>query len=145
MRKTPYLALFLFSLAPAAFATTTTFSGEAIVRRIDPTRVAVFLDTNGDQIVDKGFLLTTDLPMGDIDVHIPKANLVFTDGYVRVAADKKVYDLQVAGYPDPPAAPDDTKVVTFIGSALQHSNGDSGCDLKRAESDAGSCYAYGAE
>ena len=144
MRKTCFLALLFAVLSPVAGATTTTYTGEAVVRSIAPTRVAVFLDTNGDHLVDNGFLLTTDIPMPGVAVHLPTAKLVFTDGYVRVTSEKVVYDLQVAGYPDPPAAPKDSEVVTMIGSALVHSSGDSGCDIPRAhEKDAGECYAYG--
>jgi hypothetical protein len=145
MRKTCFLALLLVVLSPVAIATTTTFSGEAVVRSIAPTRVAVFLDTDGDHMVDNGFLLTTDIPMHDgIAVHLAAAKLVFTDGYVRVSSDKFVYDLQVAGYPDPPAAPRGSQITTMIGSALMHSTGDSGCDIQRAhEKDAGACFAYG--
>jgi hypothetical protein len=141
--------IFLFALlvvfSSVAGATTTSYSGEAVVRSLAPTRVAVFLDTDGDHMVDNGFLLTTDIPMHDgLAVHLPTAKLTFTDGYVRVTSEKVVYDLQVAGYPDPPAAPKDSEVVTLIGSALMHSEGDSGCDIQRAhEKDAGSCYAYG--
>jgi hypothetical protein len=144
MRKFCLLAL-LAALTAVAGATTTTYSGEAVVRSLAPTRVAVFLDTDGDHIVDNGFLLTTDIPMHDgLSVHLPAAKLVFTDGYVRVSSENLVYDLQVAGYPDPPAAPKDSEVVTLIGSALMHSTGDSGCDIQRAhEKDAGTCYAYG--
>src|SRR5688572_16427147 len=61
MRKTCFLALLLFSLSSVAEATTTTYSGEAVVRSIAPTRVAVFFDTNGDHLIDNGFLLTTDV------------------------------------------------------------------------------------
>jgi hypothetical protein len=144
MRTTCFLALLLLVLSPVAVATTTNYSGEAVVRSIAPTRVAVFLDTNGDHMVDKGFLLTTDIPMPGVAVHIQDAKLVFTDGYVRVSGDHMIYDLQVAGYPDPPAAPKGSEVVTLIGSALMHSSGDSGCDIERAhEKDAGACYAYG--
>ena len=144
MRKTSLLALLLV-LSTVAGATTTTYTGEAVVRSIAPTRVAVFLDSDGDHMVDNGFLLTTDVPMHDgIAVHLREAKLVFTDGYVRVTSDKVVYDLQVAGYPDPPAPPKDSDVVTMIGSALMHSSGDSGCNIQRAhEQDAGACYAYG--
>lgn len=144
MRKTCFLALLLAVLSPVAGATTTTYSGEAVVRSIAPTRVAVFLDTNGDHLIDNGFLLTTDIPMPGVAVHLATAKLVFTDGYVRVTSENLVYDLQVAGYPDPPAAPKDSEVVTMIGSALMHSSGESGCDIQRAhEQDAGACYAYG--
>ncbi|HEU4887626.1 MAG TPA: hypothetical protein VFV49_07065 [Thermoanaerobaculia bacterium] len=144
MRKTCFLALLLAVLSPVAGATTTTYSGEAVVRSIAPTRVAVFLDTNGDHLIDNGFLLTTDIPMPGVAVHLVTAKLVFTDGYVRVTSENLVYDLQVAGYPDPPAAPKDSEVVTMIGSALVHSSGDSGCDIQRAhEQDADACYAYG--
>lgn len=146
MRKTSLLALLLAAVPTVAGATTTTYSGEAVVRSIAPTRVAVFFDTNGDHVVDNGFLLTTDIPMHDgVAVHLPKAKLIFTDGYVRVTAEKTVYDFQVAGYPDdPPAAPKGSEVVTYIGSSLMHSTGDSGCDIQRAhEKDADACYAYG--
>ena len=146
MRKTCSLALLLVAaFSPVANGTTTTYTGEAVVRSIAPTRVAVFLDSDGDHMVDNGFLLTTDIPMHNgIAVHLRDAKLVFTDGYVRVTSENSVYDLQVAGYPDPPAAPKDSDVVTLIGSALMHSEGDSGCDIQRAhEKDAGACYAYG--
>ena len=144
MRKTCLLAL-LAALTSVASAKTTTYSGEAVVRSLAPTRVAVFLDTDGDHMVDNGFLLTTDIPMHDgLSVRLQDAKLVFTEGYVRVSSENLVYDLQVAGYYDPPAAPKDSEVVTLIGSALMHSSGASGCDIQRAhEKDAGTCYAYG--
>jgi len=145
MRKTSLLLASLLVLSPVASATTTTYSGEAVVRSIAPTRIAVFIDSDGDHMVDNGFLLTTDIPMADdLAVHLPSAKLLFTDGYLRVTSEKVVYDLQVAGYPDPPAAPKDSDVVTLIGSALMHSSGASGCNIESAhEKDAGLCYAYG--
>jgi hypothetical protein len=146
MRKTLSLALLsLLFLVSAAHAKTTHFSGEAVIRSISTDRVAVLLDTNGDQTIDKGFLLTMDIPMHDgYTAHFAKATVEFTDGYVRVSSDKKLIDLVVAGYPDPPAAPKDVDVVTLIGSALTQSSGDSGCDIARArERDAGACFAYG--
>ncbi|HYI09006.1 MAG TPA: hypothetical protein VEK57_08025 [Thermoanaerobaculia bacterium] len=145
MRNTCCLALLLVAISPLAVAKSTTYTGEVVVRSIDATRIAVFLDTNADHVIDNGFLLTTDIPMHNkLSVHLPAANLVFTDGHLRVTCENRVYDLQVAGYPDPPAAPKDSKVVTLIGSALTHSAGDSGCDIRRAhEKDATACYAYG--
>lgn len=146
MRKTCCITLLAVSLlSAAAFARPTRFAGDVVVRSIDDNRVAVFLDSNGDLLVDQGFLLTTDVPMhAKYAVHLRDARLMFTDGYVRVTSENKVYDLQVAGYPDPPAAPSDSDVVTLIGSALHHSQGDSGCDIQRAhEKDAGACFAYG--
>jgi hypothetical protein len=148
MRKLSLLALSLslLSCTSAVEAAGTTFTGEAVVRSLSPTRVAVFLDTNADHLVDHGFLLTTDIPMGKIAVHLADAKLFFTDGYIRITSDKTVYDLQVAGYPDPPAPPKESELTTLIGSALMHSKGDSGCSIQRAhEQDAGACYAYGAE
>lgn len=145
MRNACFLALLLVVFSSVAVATTTTYKGEAVVRSLAPTRVAVFIDSDGDHMVDNGFLLTTDIPMHDgLAVHLEDAKLVFTDGYVRVSSKNVVYDLQVAGYPDPPAAPKDSEVMTMIGSALMHSSGDSGCNIERAhERDAGACYAYG--
>ena len=150
MRKISYLVLLFVALSPTANATSTpaptAYEGDAVVRSIAPTRIAVFLDTNGDHQIDNGFLLTTDIPMRKLAVLLPAARLTFTDGYLRVAADNKVYDLQVAGYPDPPAAPKGSDVITLIGSALMHTSGDSGCDIQRAhEKDAGACFAYGKE
>jgi len=148
MRKLTLLALSfsLLSCTSAVEAAGTTYTGEVVVRSLAPTRVAVFLDTDKDHQVDNGFLLTTDIPMGKIAVHFSDAKLFFTDGYIRITSDKKVYDLQVAGYSDPPAPAADSEVTTLIGSALMHSKGDSGCSIQRAhEQDAGACYAYGAE
>ena len=146
MRKICFIAaLLLISCGSSATAAGKTYSGEVIVRSLAPTRVAVFLDSNADRIIDNGFLLTTDVPMGDVAVRLPSAKVVFTDGYIRIASGASVYDLQVAGYPDPPAAPKGARVTTLIGSALVHSSGDSGCSIDRAESDAGACYSYGAE
>ena len=144
MRKTCSLAILLF-VAVSSHAKVMEFSGEAIVRSITENRVAVFLDTNGDQSIDKGFLLMMDVPMHNGYMkHFASAKVEFTDGYVRVISDKNLVDLQVAGYPDPPDAPKDSDVVTLIGSALTHSNGDSGCDVARAQAkDAGACFAYG--
>jgi hypothetical protein len=146
MWKCP-LAIALFALATAASATETSYTGETVIRSIGPLRIAVFIDSNGDHMIDNGFLLTTDIPMhGSMAVHLPTAKLSVTEGYVRVATETKIYDLEVAGYPESPARPDGVEVVTMIGSALQHSRGESGCDIRRAhEGDAGNCYSYGSE
>lgn len=145
MRKTCSLALLFLALSLQAGPSIQKFTGEAVVRSINASRVAVFLDTNGDRTIDKGFLLMMDVPLHQgYTAHFSKARVEFTDGYVRVISDKKLVDLQVAGYPDPPAAPKGSAVVTLIGSALTHSSGDSGCDITRAhERDAGACFAYG--
>lgn len=145
MRKTCTTLLALVFVTNVAAAKPTSSQGDVVVRSIDDNRVAVFLDTNGDSFIDQGFLLTTDIPMHTkYAVHLRTARLTFTDGYVRVTSDKKVFDLQVAGYPDPPAPPKGSKVVTLIGSALHHSKGESGCDIQRAhEKDASACFAYG--
>jgi hypothetical protein len=147
MRKISLLALLLsLSCSSATQAAGTTYTGEVVVRSLAPTRIAVFLDTDKDHLVDNGFLLTTDIPMGKIAVHLDEANLFFTDGYIRIISDNTIYDLQVAGYPDPPAPPKESQVTTLIGSALMHSKGVSGCSIQRAhEQDAGACYKYGAE
>lgn len=144
MRIACCLSLLLALVAVDADAATRTFAGEAVVRAIDATRVAVFLDTDGDAVVDNGFLLTTDIPMyGAFTDRLPKVTLVFTDGYLRVVGSEKVYDLQVAGFPEPPEVPGERKLVTLIGSALMHSKGN-GCTLDKASGDeAGVCYAYG--
>ncbi len=145
MRTVCCLALLLLvSCTSVAGAAGTTYTGEVVVRTITPTRVGVFIDTNTDQRVDKGFLLTTDIPMGNVAVHLENATVVFTDGYVRISADRRVYDLQVAGYPDPPAAPKDAALTTLIGNSLVHSKGDTDCTIERANgSDAAACYSYG--
>jgi hypothetical protein len=146
MRKTLLAILCAFAVSSLAVRTGTSYSGEVVLRSLSPTRVAVFLDTNADDIVDNGFLLTTDVPVGHYAVRFASAKLFFTDGYVRIASADKVYDLQVAGYPEPPAAPEHTNVTTLIGSALMHSKGKSDCSLERAEeNDAGACYQYGGE
>lgn len=146
MRKTCCTLLLAVAFATSlAYAKPTTSTGDAVVRSIDDNRIAIFFDTNGDRLVDQGFLLTTDIPVHSrYAVRLRDARLSFTDGYVRVSSAKKVFDLQVAGYPDPPKAPRGSVVVTLIGSALHHSQGDSGCDIQRAhEKDAGACYSYG--
>lgn len=146
MRKICCFALLLAVATPALQArkpAPAKFSGEVVVRSIDDSRVAVLLDSNGDHVADNGFLLTTDIPMGNVAVRVSGVKLIFTDGYVRITSeDNKIWDLQVAGYPDPPAAPKDSEIVTLIGSALMHSKGE-GCALDKAEQDAAACYAYG--
>lgn len=147
MRKTCSLALLLIAVRLTAGPSVRSLSGEAVVRSITPSRVAVFLDTNGDQSIDRGFLLTMDVPMHrNYSAYFRQARVEFTEGYVRVMSEKNLVDLQVAGYPDPPNAPEDAQVVTLIGSALTQSSGESGCDITRArERDAGACFAYGQE
>lgn len=144
MRTACSLAL-LFSLSCTSIgAAGPTYTGEVVVRTIGANRIAVFIDTNADRNVDKGFLLTTDIPMGDVAVRLDNANIVFTDGYVRISSDRRVYDLQVAGYPDPPAPPKDATVTTMIGNSLVHSKGDTECTIERANgNDAAACYSYG--
>ena len=143
MRKILVSSLSLL-LALSAFASKPhALSGDAIVRSIGNNRVAVLLDTNADQAIDQGFLLSSDLPVSMTGALCKSAQVEFTDGYVRVKFQSKVWDLHVAGYPEPPALQMDT--TKFIGYALQHSSGDSGCNVERAMKDAGVCYGYGKE
>ena len=139
------LVILTVAIQLAAEAAPTVYSGDAVVRTIDANRVAVFLDTDGDETVDEGFLLSADLPFGKLAVRLSDARIEFTGSYVRVNATGKLYDLQVAGYPEPPAAPSGSSdPVVLIGYALEHSSGDSGCDLDSAYArDAGACFAYG--
>ena len=145
MRMTIWIATLVLASMPASGSLPTRYSGEAVIRSIAPTRIAVLVDTDRDKTVDNGFLLTTDIPMGaGLAVRLASARIEYAGGYVRVTGDGKVYVLQVAGHPEPPAAPSDQDLVTLIGSDLVHSSGDSGCDLERAhERDAGACFAYG--
>lgn len=147
MRKIGLIALFLLlSCTSAVTAGGTTYTGEVVLRSLAPTRVAVFVDTDKDQVIDHGFLLTTDVPMASLSVHLADARVFQTDGYIRVSSGRNVYDLQVAGYPDPPAPSKEVHVTTLIGSALVHSSGKSDCSIQRArEHDAGACYRYGVD
>lgn len=144
MGKALTAATLLLLLAGSADATKPqVMNGEAVVRNIGANRVAVLLDTNDDKAIDQGFLLSSDLPISSTTARCPMASVEFTDGYVRVTYDKKVYDLYVAGYPEPPASQHET--TKFIGYALMHSTGTSGCSLERALTDAGACFQYGKE
>src|SRR5689334_12304547 len=144
MRKSLIPVLLILMAATTASAKKAqSLSGNAIVRSIGPNRVAVLLDTNEDKAIDQGFLLSSDLPVSTTNTHCPAASVEFTESYVRVTFDKKVIDLYVAGYPEPPAAPDQHETTKFIGYALMHSSGNSGCTLERAASDAAPCYNYG--
>lgn len=144
MRRFRLVLALLAALPLTAAAAPTEYNGEAVVRTIDSNRVAVFLDTNGDQTVDEGFLLSADLPFGKLAVRLTDARIEFTGSYVRVSAGGRFYDLQVAGYPEPPQTPSGADPVVLIGYALVHSSGDSGCDLERAYArDAGACFSYG--
>lgn len=150
MRKSLLPALLLLFLAIPLSANKPqtkpqTLSGEAIVRTIGVDRIAVLIDTDDDKSIDEGFLLSSDLPVSKTSAHCPAASVEFTDGYVRLVYDRKVYDLYVAGYPEPPALKEEKATTKFIGYALQHSSGTSGCNLERAMSDAGACYGYGKE
>jgi len=140
MRKVLPLLLLVVAL-PAAANRPRALRGEAIVRNIGNDRIAVLLDTNADQAIDQGFLLSSDLPVSATGARCPAASVEFTEGYVRVKYESKVWDLHVAGYPEPPALQMDT--TKFIGYALQHSSGDSGCSIERAMKDAGVCFGYG--
>lgn len=132
------VVLFAF---PALAGTPHALNGEAVVRNIGNNRVAVLLDTNADQTIDQGFLLSSDLPVSDTSSRGAAASVEFTDSYVRVKYDKKVFDLYVAGYPEPPSV--DLSTTKFIGYALVRSSGDSGCSLEGAMKDAGACFGYG--
>lgn len=137
------LSLALFFTSASLASRPQALRGDAVVRNIGDDRVAVLLDTNDDRTIDQGFLLSSDLPVSITDEHCPSAQVEFTDGYVRVKFESRVWDLYVAGYPEPPAVQMDT--TRFIGYALQHSTGDSGCNVERALKDAGVCYGYGRE
>lgn len=148
MRKPLSLTSFLSSLLvlsfvpTLAFAKAQTLNGDAVVRSIGGNRVAVLLDTNADKAVDQGFLLESDLPIPATGEKCLEASVEYTDSYVRVTYDQHVIDLWVAGYPEPPVAPEETDSTKFIGSSLLHSSGDGGCTLERAMSDAGACFNY---
>ncbi|HVG22736.1 MAG TPA: hypothetical protein VND45_01170 [Thermoanaerobaculia bacterium] len=141
MRKLLVPSLLLLVACSAYANKPRAFNGEAVVRNIGNNRVVVLLDTNSDQNVDQGFLLSSDLPVSSTGARCPGARVEFTEGYVRVKYDTKVWDLYVAGYPEPPVLQMDT--TKFIGYALVHSSGDSGCTVERAMKDAGACYGYG--
>ena len=143
MRKLLVSSLFLLLASPAFATKPVALSGDVVVHSIGNNRVAVFLDTNADENIDQGFLLSSDLPVSITQARCPSASIEFTDGYVRVKYDSKIYDLYVAGYPEPPAV--EASTTKFTGYALQHSSGDSGCNLERAMKDAGVCYGYGKE
>jgi len=152
MRKSLFpvsLALVLLIAVPQFAARETvkpqTMNGDAVVRTIGPDRIAVLLDTDDDQSIDQGFLLSSDLPVSRTSAHYPTAKVEYTTGYVRLTHDSKVFDLHVAGYPEPPALQGAKNTTKFIGYALQHSSGGSGCSVERAMSDAGACYNYGKE
>lgn len=141
---TSIAALALVVLAAVTPVQVTPLSGEAVVRSIGDDRVAVLVDSNNDQKIDQGFLLTSDLPVSRMSVYFKAAHLEFTDAYVRLVSENKLYDLHVAGHPEPPAAPKDVRAVRFIGYALQHSTGDGRCTLTQArEGDVGACFSYG--
>jgi hypothetical protein len=106
-----------------------TMNGEAIVRTIGDSSIAVLQDTNGDKAIDQGFLLSSDLPVSSTSARCPAASVEFTTGYVRLMYDSKVFDLYVAGYPEPPALKDPKDMTRFVGYALQHSSGGSGCSV----------------
>ena len=143
MRKLLVPSLVLMLALPAFAGKPRALSGDVVVRNIGDNRVAVLLDTNADQAIDHGFLLSSDLPVSPTSTSMRGASVEFTEGYVRVTSDKKVFDLYVAGYPEPPSV--EISTTKFIGYALMHSSGDSGCNVERAMKDAGVCYAYGKE
>lgn len=144
MRKTLLPVLFVLLLAATASAKKAQImSGECVVRSIGDNRVAVLLDTNDDKTIDQGFLLSSDLPVSSTTARCHAASVEYTDSYVRVTYDKKVIDLYVAGYPEPPAAPEEHESTKYIGYALIHSTGNAGCNLERAATDAAGCYNYG--
>lgn len=138
------VALALAFLVIAAPAGAKPLSGEVVLRSIGEDRLAVLVDSDHDDKIDQGFLLTSDLPISRMSLHLAEAKLEFTDAYVRLIADQRVFDLHVAGHPEPPAAPKNLRAVRFIGYALQHSTGEARCTLQQArDGDVGACYKYG--
>ena len=146
MRKSvPSLLVLLLVALPLAATKSQTISGEAVVRTIGPNRIAVLVDTDDDKAVDQGFLLSSDLPVSSTSARCPTANVEFTVGYVRLTYESKVFDLYVAGYPEPPAVTGQKDMRKFVGYALQHSSGSSGCSMERAMTEPGACFGYGKE
>lgn len=146
MRITVLTALALtLTLSVPAESAPLGFKGDAVIRGIGSNRVAILLDSNLDRSIDHGFLLSSDLPIAaDLAVLCPEAQIDFTDGWARMVSGGKVYDLYVAGYPEPPASPPETESHQYTGYALVHSTGDSGCDIQKAlEGDASKCFRYG--
>jgi hypothetical protein len=146
MRKSVLSVLVLLVVAlPLAATKSQTISGEAVVRTIGQNRIAVLVDTDDDKSIDQGFLLSSDLPVSSTSARCPSANVEFTDSYVRLTYESKVFDLYVAGYPEPPAVTGTKDMTKFVGYALQHSSGSSGCSLERAMTEPGACFEYGKE
>lgn len=144
MRNPLSLALVLLAALPL-LGEPQTMTGQSVIRSIGGNRVAVFLDTDADDAVNEGFLLSSDLPVPSTTARAANARVVFTDGYLRLTYDGKVFDLYVAGYPEPPEVPEPVDLTKYVGYALQHSSGNSGCTLDRAVSDPGACFGYGKE
>jgi len=120
-----------------------TMNGDAVVMTIGLDRIAVLLDTDKDKSIDQGFLLSSDLPVSSTSARCPSAKVEYTNSYVRLTYDSKVFDLYVAGYPEPPAPKKSKSMTRYVGYALQHSTGSSGCSVERAMKDAGACFKYG--
>lgn len=135
MRSTALVVALLLLSLPAFAAEEK--SGDALVRSAGKTAVAILVDTNGDKSIDQGFLLDSELPLNVAQaIHADKARVMFDDGYVRlITGDNTIYELYVAGYPEPPAAPEKAKVVRFTGYGITHRTGETRYELAKAEKD----------
>ena len=111
-------------------------TGDALVRNAGKTAIAILVDTNGDKSIDQGFLLDSELPLTVSQaIHADKARVMFDDGYVRLFTDGTIYELYVAGYPEPPAMPKDAKVVRYTGYGITHRTGETRYNIAKAEHD----------
>lgn len=121
-------------ILPAAPVTHT--SGETLVRSIGPKQVAILVDTNGDKSIDQGFLLESELDLAAPRlVHFKKGELEFSDGFVRASEGGRMYELFVAGYPEPPAVPGEMHVVRYTGFGITHRQGETKYDIDKARTD----------
>ena len=135
MRSTVLVLLVVLLLSVPALAFEEK-SGDALVRNAGKTAVAILIDTNGDKSIDQGFLLDSELPLTVAQaIHADKARVMFDDGYVRLFTADTIYELYVAGYPEPPAAPEKAKIVRYTGYGITHRTGETRYELAKAEKD----------
>lgn len=123
-------------IEPAFGALVLRTSGETVIRSMGPKRVAILVDTNGDKSIDQGFLLESELDLAAPSlVHFKNATLEFADGFARASEDQRMYELFVAGYPEPPAVEGETHVVRYTGFGITHRQGETKYNIDKARTD----------
>ena len=108
----------------------------AVAIEFGPSTIAVYVDTNRDDLVDQRFQLAFERDSAiaaRTSRHFESATVEFASDYARVISDGEAFEFVVEGLPAAERSPTGTRVSRWIGYGLSHTIWESRIAIKRAE------------